>query len=61
MNIDNELVAILDKYAAEGRCEWSKEPLDGDEVDTLVEILRAKLNLLNGNVSDFEYAEGERK
>ena len=31
------------------------EPLDGDEVDTLSKIIRNKLDLHEGNVTDYEY------
>ena len=30
-------------------------PLDGDEVDTLVEIIRAKINFQEGNITEKEY------
>jgi len=33
------------------------EPLDGDDVDRLVEIIRAKINLNQGNITDHEYNE----
>lgn len=35
--------------------EWENEPLDSDEVDRLVEILRNQLNLINGNITTKEY------
>lgn len=37
--------------------EWENEPLDSDEVDRLVEILRNQLNLINGNITTKEYLE----
>lgn len=37
----------------------SDEPLDGDEVDRLVEHLRNKINLQEGNITDEEYLELE--
>ncbi len=46
----NELERILIDYKE----DW-EEPLDGDEVDTLIEILRAKLNLIEGNITEEEY------
>lgn len=33
----------------------SDEPLDGDGVDELIEILRAKINLHEGNITEDEY------
>ena len=35
--------------------EGDDEPLDGDSVDRLVNILRAKLNLIEGNITHEEY------
>ena len=32
------------------------EPLDGDEVDDLCEIIKAKINLNEGNITNREYA-----
>ncbi len=31
------------------------EPLDGDDVDRLVEIIRAKINLNQGNITEDQY------
>lgn len=31
------------------------EPLDGDEVDRLCDIIKAKINLQEGNITDEEY------
>jgi len=31
------------------------EPLDGDDVDRLIEILRAKINFHQGNITEEEY------
>ena len=50
--MEKELIAILDIYTEE---KWLVEPLDGDEVDVLVEHLRNRLNLLNGNITQAEY------
>ena len=33
------------------------EPLDGDGVDSLVEIIKAKINLMQGNITEDEYYE----
>ncbi len=46
------LYKILDIYT---KNSWEDCPLDGDEVDRLTEILRAKLNLINGNITQEEY------
>lgn len=51
---DKALYEILDEYTNEN---WGNEPLDGDEVDRLTEFLRAKLNLINGNITQEEYDE----
>ena len=49
---DTELKNILDIYTNNG---WENEPLDGDEIDKLCGILKAKLNLINGNITEQEY------
>jgi len=38
---------FFNEFAKEGR--GKREPLDGDEVDIVVEIFKRKLNKLNGN------------
>lgn len=52
LEYDEVLYNILDEYTNEN---WGNEPLDGDEVDRLTEFLRAKLNLINGNITQEEY------
>lgn len=54
---EKQLIEILDIYAP----GWheNNEPLDGDEVDCLVEHLRNQLNLINGNITQEEYEELE--
>ena len=49
---DEALYEILDEYTNKN---WENETLDGDEVDRLTEFLRAKLNLINGNITQEEY------
>ena len=49
----DELEQILNTYSE----DWEKEPLDGDEVDKLVEILRKQLNVINGNITMKEYLD----
>lgn len=49
---DNSLYEILDIYT---EYNWENEPLDTDEVDRLAELLKIKLNLLNGNITEEEY------
>ena len=49
---DNLLYDILDIYTDNN---WENEPLDEDEIDSLVEILKLKLNLINGNITEEEY------
>lgn len=49
---DNSLYEILDIYT---EYNWENEPLDTDEVDRLVELLKIKLNLINGNITTEEY------
>ena len=49
----SELNDILKIYSE----NWEEEPLDGDEVDNLIEILRNQLNLINGNITIQEYLD----
>lgn len=48
--INLTLEEIIEEYK-----DGDNEPLDGDEVDDLVEILRAKINLHEGNITEEEY------
>ena len=52
MEYEKELIDILNTYS---EFTGEEEPLDGDEVDRLVEHLRNKLNLINGNITREEY------
>lgn len=52
MEFEKELISILDIYTEKA---WEIEPLDGDEVDMLIEHLRNRLNLINGNITQKEY------
>jgi len=45
-----QLQPIIDEFK-----DGSDEPLDGDDVDNLVEIIRAKINLNEGNLTQEEY------
>lgn len=49
---DNLLYDILDIYTDNN---WEDDPLDEDEIDSLVEFLKLKLNLINGNITEKEY------
>lgn len=49
----SELNDILNIYSE----NWEEEPLNGDEVDNLIEILRNQLNLINGNITIQEYLD----
>lgn len=51
----NELSNILNIYME----DWEEEPLDGDEVDRLIKILKNQLNLINGNITMQEYLNKE--
>ncbi len=46
------LLPIIEEYK-----EGSNEPLDGDEVDRLCEIIKAKINLQEGNITRQEYED----
>ena len=45
----DQLLPIIEEYKDGG------EPLDSDEVDSLCSIIRAKINLQEGNITDAEY------
>jgi len=47
-----QLLPIITEYK-----DGSDEPLDGDEVDDLCEIIKAKINLQEGNITEAEYEE----
>ena len=53
--IDDRLYEILDLWS-EG--EWKNEPLDSDEIDKLCDLLKLKLNYINGNITYEEYLKG---
>lgn len=46
------LYKILDVYTDNS---WEDDPLDEDEINGLVEFLKLKLNLINGNITEKEY------
>ena len=56
MEFEKELISILNIYTEK---TWEIEPLDGDEVDMLIEHLRNRLNLINGNITQEEYDDLE--
>ena len=35
--------------------DGTDDPLDGDEVDSLMQIIKAKVNLHEGNITEHEY------
>jgi uncharacterized membrane protein len=45
-----QLIPIITEYK-----DGDDEALDGDEVDRLCDIIRAKINLQEGNITDEEY------
>lgn len=49
---DSLLYKILDVYTDNS---WEDDPLDEDEINGLVEFLKLKLNLINGNITEKEY------
>ena len=46
----NQLQPIIDEYK-----DGDDEALDGDEVDRLCDIIKAKINLHEGNLTEAEY------
>jgi len=53
LQFGEELVKILDIYTENGFSNG--EPLDSDEVESLTHLLKAQLELLNGNITEEEY------
>ena len=51
-----QLEHILEQYR-EVQGIPADDPLDGDEVEHLCHILKAKLNLIEGNITEEEYLE----
>lgn len=49
----DELQTIIDDWT-----EGVDEPLDGDDVDVLTEVIRSKLNFMQGNITLDEYMNG---
>jgi len=47
-----QLIPIIEEYK-----DGDNEPLDGDAVDDLVKIIKAKINLQEGNITEKEYNE----
>ena len=45
-----QLLPIIDEYK-----DGDDEALDGDEVDRLCDIIKAKINLHQGNITEEEY------
>ncbi len=45
-----QLIPIIDDYL-----DGDTEPLDGDDVDMLCKVIKAKINLYSGNITEEEY------
>ena len=54
-----QLLPIIEEYrgGAVSFANNENEPLDGDEVDDLCKIIKAKINLHEGNITQKEYDE----
>ena len=54
-----QLLPIIEEYrgGAVSFANDGNEPLDGDEVDDLCKIIKAKINLHEGNITQKEYDE----
>ncbi len=56
--IDTEIYTIVDIWKKqEGYKEEDDEAMDGDAVDLLVDVIRDKINLYQGNITQREYEE----
>jgi hypothetical protein len=49
-----QLLPIIEEYRG-GAVSFANDPLDGDGVDDLVKIIKAKINLHEGNITEKEY------
>ena len=54
-----QLLPIIEEYrgGAVSFANDENEPLDGDEVDDLCKIIKAKINLHEGNITEQQYNE----
>ena len=54
-----QLLPIIEEYrgGAVSFANDENEPLDGDEVDNLVKIIKTIINLHEGNITEEEYNE----
>lgn len=50
----NELYVIIQDYK-----DGTLDPLDGDETENLAKIIKLKLDLMEGNITEEEYFEAE--
>ncbi len=55
LNIDKELNSILDKLYKQQKMSRTEDPLDGDDVEELVELISIEFNYMQGNMTDEEY------
>jgi hypothetical protein len=46
----DQLQPLIDEFK-----DGEDEPLDGDDVDAMIKIIRAKINLHEGNITQKEY------
>ena len=55
LNIDKELQSILNKLYKLEKLSRTEDPLDGDEVEQLIELIALELNYLQGNITEAQY------
>ena len=48
--MDKQISAIIREWK-----DGTEEPLDGDEVDRLIRVITAKINLKEGNITEDEH------
>ena len=61
IEIDEETSFLIQRQELHGTSDYPGEPLDGDEVDQLVEHIRNKLNIREGNITEKEFEELEER
>ena len=57
LNIQKELDSIFNKLYKLEDLSRTEDPLDGDEVEQLTELIATELNYIQGNMTEAEYSD----
>jgi len=55
LNIQKELNSILNKLYKLEKWSRTEDPLDGDDVEQLLDLISTELNYMQGNMTEAEY------